>query len=283
MAQKRPAPTDPVRLKAQQMREEQARKDRRTRTIIFGIVGALVVAIIAAVTLVIVNQNNSGAGESGSQSGDAQGVLGSLADGSPVVYSHLGVGQADESLPTLTEYFDYSCHWCATYDVAFGRDLSQNAADGDFNIEFQPVTTADFPFARPATTASLIVAQQDPEHWLDFHHALLAYFNETSEAGDNRVTTDLDASFEQVQEIAADAGVPSAVIATFQENAVDSYLEASSAAWAQAPITGRDSSGIGTPEFVRDGTTRIVPPSSSAESYFDAIVSAMSAPAQSGD
>ena len=46
-----------VRAKAQQLREEQARADRRTRNIIISLVALIVVVIIVAIAAVIVQSN----------------------------------------------------------------------------------------------------------------------------------------------------------------------------------------------------------------------------------
>ena len=126
-----------VRAKAQQLREEQARADRRTRNIIISLVALIVVVIIVAIAAVIVQSNRKKAeiAEAGSA------ALGAYSNGEPVVVSHLGIGKVDESIPTLTEYFDYSCHVCAAYDVGFGEQVSQDVLAGKYNIKYQPVNT----------------------------------------------------------------------------------------------------------------------------------------------
>lgn len=278
-----PTSTDPLRLKAQQMREQQARKDRRTRNTIIGVVSVLVVAIVVAVVLVVANQRNRPSTDT-LQSGQAAEVLGPFADGSPVVYSHLGLGKKDDSLPTLTEYFDYSCHVCANIDVLAGEQITEQAQKGAFNIAYQPVTTVGMAYQQAATTASLVVAQKDPEHWTTFHHALLAYFQSQYNNGIGTVIQDLDASATQVASIATQVGVPADVVSTFPKDAVDDYLKTTSAAWFSADINGRtkDASGnpeIGTPEFVNDaldGTRTYIPLSgSTAEDIMGVIMAGM--------
>lgn len=266
--------SDSTRQKAQQLREAQQRADRRIRLVIITVVSVVVVAIIAAVAIIIARQGSEG--ESGqSQSGDAAAVLGPYADGAPVLYSHLGVGQVDDSLPTLTEYFDYTCHVCADVDVAVGAKLSDQAEKGAFNIEYQPVTTVGMAFQKPATTASLIVAQKDPDHWVTFHHALLAYFEEQFNGGNGTVIQDLDKSTAQVKQIAEDSGVPADVVSTFTQNSVDAYLTTTTNAWTAKTFQGRDQSNFGTPEFVRDGTTVIKLTGTSADELFNTIMTGM--------
>ncbi len=287
MAKNSAATTDAARLKAQQMREEQARKDRRTRNTIIGVVAVLVVAIIVAVVLVVANERNDQETAQSEQSGNAAAVLGPYATGDPVVLGPDGVGGADPSLPTLTEYFDYTCHVCAAVDTAAGPQISEMALSGQFNIAYQPVTTVGMNFQKPATTASLIVAQKDPEHWAAFHHALLSYFNDRFTAGDGTVIEDLDKSFSQVKSIAADAGVSQSAIDAFTKDAVTNYLATATMAWQNLSPSGRDPQNFGTPEFVRDGATVIPLSGTSPDQILQSITSGMSvapsdSPEQSG-
>ena len=171
---------------------------------------------------------------------------------------HLGIGNVDESLPTLTEYFDYSCHVCAAYDVAFGEQATQDALDGKFNIKYQPVNTVKAPYQYAATTASLIAAQKvDAQTWGKFHNALLAYFNEAYTSGNGSVVQDLSKSAKQVKTIASQVGIPEDVVNSFPENGVDEYLTKTTQAWANATYEGRSPNSLGTPEFVINDKTAL--------------------------
>ena len=251
---KKPPLDDSVRLKAQQMREEQARKERRTRTIIIGVVVVVVIAVIAGVTGIILQQRAHRNDLADQQSATASQVLGEYADGRPIVYSHLGVGQKDADLKTVDLYFDYTCHYCAQLETQAGADMVKGAADGEYNLAFHPVTTVGMGFEKPATTASLIVAQKAPEQWTAFHQALFAYFYERFTASDGTVIQDAAKSLDQVKVIAKGVGVPQDVIDTFTEDSVDAYLATTTAAWQKAGFSGRDPSSFGTPEVVVDNT-----------------------------
>lgn len=248
------AKKDAVRLKAQQMRQAQERADRRTRIIVISVVTVVVLAVVASVAYVILRQR---AIIEEARNVDPASVLGDYADGRPVVVGPNGVGKADPSLPTLTEYFDYSCHACADLDAYIGNDLTTWASQGHYNLELQPVITVDMEYLKPATGASLVVAQKAPDKWIEFHHALMAYFRSQFNAQNPAVINNLDSSWKQVKQIATEVGVPSDVIATFPVNAVDSYLQASSTAWKEASVDGRDPNKLGTPELVKDHSTLI--------------------------
>lgn len=256
MAQKKkPATVDPVRAKAAKMRLAQERADRRTRIIVISSVAAIVLAVVGAVGGVIWKQQ---ADINAARNVDASTILGVFADGRPIVVNGNGVSaQADPNLPTLTEYFDYSCHACADLDAYIGNDLTTWASQGHYNLELQPVITVDMEYLKPATGASLVVAQKAPDKWIEFHHALMAYFRSQFNAQNPAVINNLDSSWKQVKQIATEVGVPADVIATFPVNAVEPYLEASSNAWKNASVDGRDPNKLGTPELVKDHSTLI--------------------------
>ena len=255
MAQKKKPDVDPVRAKAAQMRLAQERADRRTRIIVISVVAAIVLAVVGAVGGVIWKQQSQ---INAARNVDASEVLGVFADGRPIVVNGNGVSsQADPNLPTLTEYFDYSCHACADLDAVLGEDLTTWASEGHYNLELQPVITVNMNYLKPATGASLVVAQKAPDKWVEFHHALLAYFRSQFQAGNGTVVRNLDASWKQVKQIATEVGVPADVIATFPVNAVEPYLEASSNAWKNASVDGREPNKLGTPELVKDHSTLV--------------------------
>lgn len=250
----KPSRSQEVREKAQQLRKQQARADRRTRNIIIGLVALILVVIIGAIAAVIIQSNHKKAQDSQA----ATAAIGTYGDGGPIVVSHLGIGKVDESLPTLTEYFDYSCHVCAAYDVAFGEQATQDALDGKFNIKYQPVNTVKAPYQYAATTASLIAAQKvDAQTWGKFHNALLAYFNEAYNSGNGSVVQDLSKSAKQVKTIASQVGIPEDVVNSFPENGVDEYLTKTTQAWANANYEGRSPNSLGTPEFVINDKTAL--------------------------
>ena len=189
MAQKQQRSVDPLRAKASEMRLAQQRAERRTRIIVISAVGLIVLAIIAAVGGVIWQQQSE---VSAARNVEPSDVLGVYADGRPIVVNGNGVSaEPDPNLPTLTEYFDYSCHACADVDAALGEDLTTWASEGHYNLELQPVITVNMNYLKPATGASLVVAQKAPDKWIEFHHALLAYFRTQFQAGNGTVVQNL--------------------------------------------------------------------------------------------
>ena len=80
------------------------------------------------------------------------------------------------------------------------EDLTTWASEGHYNLELQPVITVNMNYLKPATGASLVVAQKAPDKWIEFHHALLAYFRTQFQAGNGTVVQNLDPSWKQVKQ-----------------------------------------------------------------------------------
>lgn len=249
MGKKSPKPrsTDgDVRAKAQAMRLEQERSERRVRNIIIAVVSVIVAAVIAVVGWVVATSEANRPADL-TQS-EAAAVLGNFSDGAPVVISHKGIGVKDESLPTLTEYFDYSCPACVTAHTLFGGGLVADAQAGRYNLEIQAVSTHNAPWNYAATTGSLVVAQKAPEKWIEFHDALMAFTNSEIKAGRGQVLNALAPAAERVKVIAAEVGIPQDVIDAMPANAVDDYLQKASLKWSERAVNGADKRG--TPEYV---------------------------------
>lgn len=251
MASKK-ASDDSARMKALQMREAQAKAERKTKIIVISVVVVAVLAIVTAVAIAISHQI---AQKQATITGDPSELFPDYAAGKPIAYSHLGVGKLDESLPTITEYFDYSCHACADLDVIVGADLTAAVDNGEFNILYQPVKLVEMAYMDPATAASLIVAQKDPEHWAAFHHEVLQYFHERYKKGDGTVVTNAEKSRDQLQVLAASAGVPAEVSNLFPISGAAEYLEAATTTWREAEVEGREQ--MSTPEFVNDKSQKV--------------------------
>ena len=264
MAQKKNPAVDPLRAKAADMRLAQERADRRVRIVVISVVTLVVLGIAGAVGAVIWQQKSE---ENTARNVDASEVLGVFADGRPIIVNGNGVSaEPDPNLPTLTEYFDYSCpRLCGRLTPILGGGPDDLASQGHYNLELQPVHHRGhgLPQARhraPPWSSP----RRRPDKWIEFHHALLAYFRTQFQAGNGTVVQNLDPSWKQIKQIATEVGVPSDVVATFPVNAVESYLEASSNAWKDAQYSGRQPNQLGTPEFVKDHAS-VVPLGSTLE------------------
>lgn len=228
---------DATRLKAEALKKQQASKEKRTRAIIFAVVGVLLAFTLIAVIWVISNSDKGG-GASGSD------------EVRPMYVSSEGVGKTNDGVKTVQEYFDYSCHACADIDTLLGKDLTDSAQKGEFNLELIPVNVVEMPWHPVATTAAYAVYDNEPDKFVQFHHALTQFFSSSFNAGDGSIIQDQDKSLAQVKTIASEIGISDDTIKKFED--VDtSQLATNTEAWKNAKVEGRE--GLGTPEFVLDG------------------------------
>lgn len=243
------------------------RADRRTLAVIVSSVALVVLAVSIGVALVIMNQIRAEQARP-SASGPAA-LFGDYADGRPIIVSHEGIGAPDGSLPTVTEYFDYSCPGCVQLATSADAELIAGARAGEYNLAFAAVSSHNAPWNPVAAGASIIVAKDAPDQWEAFHEALIAYYDEALRRGDGTVVTDAGASLEQVRVIAARIGVPQALIESFPAAGIGQYyLDASSAKWQESTAEGR--TGFATPELVV-GTVRAELPDFSASTVMDEV------------
>lgn len=241
--------------------DAQSRADKKTLTIIISVVSLVVVAVTITVAVILMNgvraEQAPPAAQSPSASSatstDSASLFGDYAGGRPIVISHKGVGQADDSLPTVTEYFDHSCPGCVQLATAADADLIAGAQAGDYNLAFAAVASHNAAWNPVATAASVLVAKEAPDQWVAFHEALIAYYYAAMRSGDGTTVTDTDASLEQVRIIAEKAAVPASVIETFPVAQVgQEYLNASSLKWQESMAEGRTK--LSTPELVVNAT-----------------------------
>ncbi len=254
-----------VRLKAAAMREAQAKAERRTRNIIIAVVSVLILAIVAAIIYIIASR--PGGAES------ADGVPAEFDAGQGISISENGIGASPGGGENdLDFYFDYTCGGCLMTDSAVGPYLFEAAQAGDFTFVMHPVLTSAGAYNTAATAAALALAAEDPAHFQAVHEAMIAFSLEAMVSGETDVLTDLEASKDAVAGIAAEQGVDEALIASFDTDAAQSYLQASSTEWTTREIAGREN--IASPEFLfRD--TKIAASGDDGAQMFDSLVAAM--------
>lgn len=268
---------DEARAKAAQMRAEQERKAKRNRMLA---IGGLVVAVLAlgAVVFFIVNQSKERAEAYGSVTygkGEEGLVAPALADvqapapandegGIPV--SSAGVGEQGDDDTVLSIYFDFMCPVCGQFEQANGEDVKALTETDGVTVAFHPLAFLDrysqgtF-YSTRAANAYAVVADQSPEHLVDFMSAL--YAEDTQPAEGSSGLTDAE-----IAEIAQGVGVPADVTGKFTSTVTGTYeVEADGettekdgewrtfAPWVQAAYASASEQfpDLGTPYILIDG------------------------------
>ncbi|MCS4484779.1 thioredoxin domain-containing protein [Gleimia sp. 6138-11-ORH1] len=230
--------SDATRLKAEQLRAAQAKQDAKTRNILIAVVSTLVALTVVLSVWVIWNSKGK------------EGATPAPTEVTAFAVSADGVGKLREGVPTVTEYFDYSCHACADVDGFIGAQINEAVAAGKYNIRFVPVTVVGMSWHYAATNAAALTYAESPENFVKFHNSLLSFFKTQFDSKNVSIIQNDQASLAKVKELAKEAGVPDEVIEKFDAKASTGLLETNRNFWQSNVPEGREN--LGTPEFQAD-------------------------------
>ena len=175
---------DAAREKARLLREEQKKKERRTRFILQGSIVLALVAVVAIVAVVLLSSAApSGPGPKNMASDGIQITQGGIATETPA----LKAGQdpipntRDEAAGTIDiqMYVDYLCPYCGQFEATNGDYISSLLENGKTTVEIHPIAILDSlaqgsKYSTRATNAAACVANYSPNQFYDFHNLLFA-------------------------------------------------------------------------------------------------------------
>lgn len=240
-----------ARLAAQRIKDEQARKARRQRTLAI-VLGAVGLVLLIGTAWMIVSQANK------PELADVElrPTGSTMSGGIPVGKDGLpGVsdGAADDAV-TVAVYSDFMCPICAQFEQINGETLTQLRESGDIVLEYHPVSILDrasqgTAYSTRSATAAAFVATEAPEQFVAFVDALFA--NQPAEE-----TPGL--SDAEIADLARGAGVPDDVAAQIESSA---YLGAGAddattyGPWVTAATSqaSQDLGRLGTPTILLNG------------------------------
>jgi len=264
-----------ARLKALELRKEQERRAKRNRILAISGIGVLALVLVGAVAFVL--QQDRANRVSYAQvvfGGDAANVNApTLADADPtpsvaddkggIPVSRGVVGQATEGDTVVSLYFDLQCPACAAFEEVNGADMESFGERDGVTVEYKPLNFLDdrsnnTHYSTRALNAALIVASEDPDHFIPFLQAL--YQGQPAE-GTSGLKDD------RIKEIATGVEVPQEVADTFTDTVEGTFTTEDSdeektgtwrtyAEWiAAANAQGAVDLGgqVGTPTILIDG------------------------------
>lgn len=258
MAPNQPRPTkaerrDAARAKAQALREEQARRQRRatiTRRSLLG-VGALAVVGVGAGLYVSGRDSGGSSGTStyspATAAATGPGVpSGVMSDGSVSFGQALTPGTVNEGAPVVDVWYDYSCPHCAEFEALHSSELTALATSASATIVLRPVKILGQAWTDTVDNALGVVIDQEPDKAMAFHTAAFSLY-EQAVAAENAALL----SQENLVTYAQSAGVSSAT--------TDQFSAAVSAntygAWTQLGTKAFEDNGLtGTPTIRVNGT-----------------------------
>lgn len=170
-----------ARDRARELRDLHKKQDRRRKMIVQGAISAAVLVLVAVVVIVLIVPRT-----------ESRGPQNMLSDGikigtelKAVQTPALAPGQnpvaSEENPPSVVDiqlYVDYLCASCGLFQSANGEQLRTWAETGAATIEIHPVAllttkSAGTQYSLRAAAAGACVADLAPDHYYDFHEALL--------------------------------------------------------------------------------------------------------------
>lgn len=242
MSRTQPAPQskearrEAARERAKQLREAQARREKRNRVLL--IAGVVVFVVIVALAIYSIVASSS----SKPPLDDVGDAPSGVTESGAIPVGADGAGTVNEGAPELDIYVDYLCPHCATFEEINGEDIVDLVAAGELTALVHPVSymdrSSDYTgFSTRGAQATAVVAEKAPEQLLDFN---LALFEAQGPGGG------VELSDEQIAEAGRSIGLDDDVVATFGgENFKDWVLAASGQA--------RNDGVTGTPTIQLDG------------------------------
>jgi protein-disulfide isomerase len=244
-----------AREKARVLREEQKKKDRRTKWILQGSIIVASLAIIAVIALVIVNSIKPvGPGPLNMASDGIQISQGFIATETPALES------GDEPVPHEREdgvldiqmYVDYLCPICRQFEETNGAYITSLLENGGTTVEIHPIAILDrlsqgSKYSTRASNAAACVANYSPNNYYDFHNALFA--NQPAEN-----TSGL--SDDELIALTADAGVDKAddIASCIKDQTFKAWVGSSTARALNGPIPNSNVDKVtGTPTVIVNG------------------------------
>lgn len=182
-----------AREKARLLREEQKKKERRTRFIWQGGIIVALLAIVAIVAVVLVNSiGPSGPGPKNMASDGIQLTQGAIATQTKALKA------GEEPIPNVRDeaagtldiqmYVDYLCPICGQFEKTNGDYITSLLDNGKTTVEIHPIAILDSrsqgtKYSTRAANAAACVANYSPNQFYDFHNLLFANQPEENTAG----------------------------------------------------------------------------------------------------
>ncbi len=226
-----------ARKQAEKIAAKQASADNRTRNILMVVIAAVVALLIVAGVIIYQASQKT-------LLSDFEGTApASATEHGGIPFGEGGeVGGASDG-PTVQVYVDFMCPACGSFEAVNGEDLTELVEAGTIELVYHPLNflnrfSQGTAYSTRSANAFLTVAEESPEHALDFVAALFA----DQPAENTPGLTD-----EELANIAVETGVPQEVADTFADLTYGEWIDVAS---EQAT---RDGVG-GTPSVFIDGT-----------------------------
>lgn len=244
-----------AREKARVLREEQKKKDKRTRLLLQGGIIVAAIAIIAIVAVVIVNGNKpAGPGPLNMASDGIQINQGYVATETPALKAGEDPvpNERAEGELNITMFVDYLCPICGQFESTNGEYISSLLENGGTTVDIHPISILDrlsqgTKYSTRAANAASCVANYSPNQFYDFHNLLFA--NQPAENSSGLSDDELIA-------LTVDAGVSDAddIASCIKDKEFRAFVDASTKRALNGPIPNSNVAQVtGTPTVIVNG------------------------------
>jgi len=171
-----------ARDKARALREQQAKKSKRSKVVIQSSLAVGVIGVIALVTVLIISSlRPPGPGPANMQSDGIKIGQGLIAERTPALLpDELPVPSAAnaDGVPAINIFVDYSCPACAQFESIYGELLRTWAESGTATVEyhllsFRDAQTAGTRYATRSANSAACVAEFAPDSFFTYNDLLL--------------------------------------------------------------------------------------------------------------
>ena len=240
-----------ARAKARELREQNAKKEKRNKLLLQISVVVVALGIVGGVGAVIAIENaNRVAAPVVSDTPDNLTELGGIKVGvglQAFTPSNTPTADAAGGVPEIIIYQDYQCPICQAFDVPNSAQLRSWVDTGAATVEFRPLSFLDRAslneYSSRAANAAFCVANFEPDTFFDFSE--IAMLNQPSEGGEGPSDDEIYGWAEQ-----AGAGTDE-VKGCIQNKSFEDYLFQQTQTVLSAPHGGV--SVTGTPTILVNG------------------------------
>src|SRR5690625_2826932 len=224
MSSKRNERREAARRRAEELRAETARREKRARliTIISTVAG---LSVLAVLIMIIVSQGSKSPIEA------VENQPNNVVDGS-IQFGDV----ANEEVEAIV-YSDYMCPVCKDFEDINGADLKDLAQTDGVVVSYFPLSFLDrssqgTKFSTRSSNAAMCVADGAKDSFIEFHESMFANQPEENSPG---------LTNEEIADIAAAAGAPDSVRQCIMNEEFTDYVDASS------QYASANDGGTGTP------------------------------------
>jgi protein-disulfide isomerase len=244
-----------AREQARILREAQKRKDRRTKFLLQGglILGSL--AIIALVTVLIINGTRpAGPGPLNMASDGIKIGQGFVAESTPALEADEEpvANDREEGVIDIQIYVDYQCPFCQQFEATNGEYLAGLVENGGATVEYHPIAILDnqslgTKYSSRATNAAACVANFAPNQFWDFNRIMFE-----NQPAEGTAGLDDDAIIALAEQAAVDQ--PEKVAQCIKDQTFKAWVASARARALAGPIPNSDVAQIkGTPTVIVNG------------------------------